>query len=139
MGTTYFYINAHGPDHDAVNLGIHWLLQKDENVEAVLSVPLLSNLDGVIENVIGEKAVKELRKNKTVIISGVKINLATSKSISYGNKPVCLLAIYHDSKSLDKLESNYHNVSSILAIPWNRDTDIIEWKKIRRAEEYVRK
>ena len=36
---------------------------------------------------------------------------------------------------LDKIESEYHNISSILVIPWIRD-DIDEWKKTRRAKEY---
>lgn len=133
--TDYFFIEAHGPDESAVRNGFRWLIDVKTGEEAILAIPLLTNLQGVIENVLGRDNVKKLKKNKHIILNGTKINLSTIKSMTYTNSSVKILVVYLRPKDLDAIESNYYNISAILSIPWI-EKDISEWKTTRRAVKY---
>lgn len=95
----------------------------------------MTNLQGVIENVLGRDNVKKLKKNKHIILNGTKINLSTIKSMTYTNSSIKILAVYLRPKDLDAIESNYYNISAILSIPWI-EKDISEWKTTRRVVKY---
>lgn len=55
--------------------------------------------------------------------------------MTYTNSSVKILAVYLRPKELDAIESNHHNISAILSIPWI-EKDISEWKTTRRAVKY---
>lgn len=134
--TNYSFIDVDVSNPNMIRRGIAWLSQANENETAIMIIPGLTNLDGHITEIIGEKQAKHLRKNKSIQTeNNVTIHLATNQSMTQLHENVRILAIYQKSDTLDKIESQHHNISSILVIPWLRD-DIIEWKKTRRAKEY---
>lgn len=132
----YSFIDVDVSNPNMVRRGIAWLSQANENETAIMIIPGLTNLDGHIAEVIGREQAKHLRKNKSIQTeNNVIIHLATNQSMTQLHENVRILAIYQKSDTLDKIESQYQNISSILVIPWLRD-DITEWKKTRRAKEY---
>ena len=133
--TEYLYINADGPDNEAVRRGLIWLSNTPENQEAILMIPTFRNLEGVIETVIGTEGKKTLLKNKEAHFDGKMVKLCTNQSFRHTHLPVRMLAVYQDSKSLDEIESSYSNLESIMVIPWG-SSDIDEWKEIRQARYY---
>ena len=99
-------------------------------------IPTFTNLDGHITTIIGSQQAKILKKNKSIQTdSGTTIHLATNNSMTHRHDNVRILAVYQRSDMLDKIESEYQNISSILVIPYIRE-DITEWKKTRLAKEY---
>jgi len=134
--TNYSFINVEVSNSDTIRKGISWLSQASENETAIMMIPTFTNLEGHITTIIGSQQAKYLKKNKFIQTdNNTTIHLATNNSMTHRNDNVRMLAVYQRSSMLDKIESEYHNISSILVIPWIRD-DIDEWKKTRRAKEY---
>ncbi len=134
--TNYSFIDVEVSNPDTIRRGISWLSQASENETAIIMIPTFTNLEGHITTIIGTQQAKFLKKNKFIQTDhNTTIHLATNNSMTHRNDNVRMLAVYQRSSMLDKIESEYHNISSILVIPWIRN-DINEWKKTRRAKEY---
>jgi hypothetical protein len=134
--TNYSFINVEVSNPSVISRGILWLSQANDNETAIIIIPTFANLEGHITQVIGEKQAKYLEKNKFIQTANNKIiHLATNQSMTHRHENCRILAVYQTSEMLDKIESEYQNISSILAIPWIRE-DITEWKNTRRATEF---
>jgi len=134
--TNYFFIDVEVSNPNTIRKGISWLSQASENETAIMIIPTFTNLEGHITTVIGSQQAKYLKKNKFIKTdNNTTIHLATNNSMTHRHDNVRILAVYQRSDMLDKIESQYQSISSILVIPWIRE-DIDEWKKTRRAKEY---
>lgn len=134
--TDYSFINVEVSNPDTVRRGISWLSQANTEETAIMIIPTFTNLEGHITTVIGSQQAKILKKNKFIQTDNdTTIHLATNNSMTHRHENVRILAIYQRSEMLDKIESEYQNISSILVIPHIIE-DIEEWKKVRQAKEY---
>lgn len=118
---TSHYIRSEGPKPDAVKRGLVWLLglgRKENRKSALLAVPVMDNLSGVIEEVLGERAIKALKQGSTVNLeSVVSVSLLTERKDVFNHQgPV--IAIYPNKKLLDKID-NMRGVTDVLVIPWS--------------------
>lgn len=118
------YIDAHGPDEDAIKRAVQWLLahgdESDDNQHAIIAVNTKSALDGAISNVVGEDVVKQLKKTKHVKLDEGELHLVTKRidAGSQGSGPA--LALYPDKDLLDKIDE-MREITDVLVVPWNRD------------------
>lgn len=116
-----FYVRSEGVGKEFIIRGIAWLLElakTDNKKTALLSVPLLSNLDQAISEVLGEKAVKVLKQGKPVSIDGVvSLGLATERKTVF-NHSGAVLAVYPNKKLLNSID-DMREVTDILVIPWS--------------------
>lgn len=115
------YIRSEGPKPNVVRQGLGWLLElgrKENKKSALLAVPVLDNLRGVIEEVLGERAVKALKQGSPINLdSVVTVSLLTEhKDVFNHQGPV--LAVYPNKKLLDKID-NMRGVTDVLVIPWS--------------------
>lgn len=118
---TSFYLREEGPKPNAVRQGFGWLLElgrKENKKSALLAVPVLDNLRGVIEEVLGERAIKALKQGNGINLdSVVTISLVTERKDVFNHQgPV--LAVYPNKKLLDKID-NIRGVTDVLVIPWS--------------------
>ncbi len=111
-----FYVPIAGADPAAVRAGFLWALK--QSGQALLAVPQLSTLDGVIEGIIGPEAVKALRKQRTIQSGKCVLKLATERE----HPPSWIervLAIYPSPKLLDYVDGL--PASEILVVFWRED------------------
>ncbi|HEX9897429.1 MAG TPA: hypothetical protein VGA85_07230 [Dehalococcoidales bacterium] len=123
MTERYYISVAPAADKEAIKTGFAWLidqLQKSPKpLTGLLCVPTISNLRGIITEVIGESAANALAAGKAISVpnSSNKISLITSRKFNYGWQGGPILAAYPDKDILDKLD-DMPGVTAILAVPW---------------------
>ena len=128
------YLNADGPDQEAVKNGILWLIEKSKEYGGgFLLIPVTSNLEGIVEDIVGREIVSKLRKNGSVVINGANITLVTEKKMIYRANNRSVLSLYGGKKILDKIDS-VQDISEILVFPWMMD-EIKNWIKTWNATE----
>lgn len=114
------YIDAEGPDDEAVRIGLAWLVEAGREAGAgTLHAPGLDNfrsLSHVISN------IESIVKNKVFRLNGVEIRLATPRT---GSVSGAVLALWTDDKALQEIEDRWMP-PAICAIPWLRK-DISKW------------
>ena len=130
------YIPSYGPDEEAIKHGINWLINDDKEI-LVLYVPTLRQVEGgtVLTNLLGKDIAKRFRDDGFLQTDGKKINLITNKKLPYLKKPTRVLALWADSKSLEKIENQYEP-SNLLVVTWNSKHDIEEWKKKNSPNQF---
>ena len=65
--TDYQYIDVgEVSSPDKIGMGVNWLIQASPTETALLLIPMLGNLEGHIEQVIGKEQAKFLKKNRTI-------------------------------------------------------------------------
>ena len=111
-----FFIKSDGPNDDAALKAFQWLLNRPET-NCFLAVNVYGNLDGVISGILGEQAVKTLKKTRTLRLKDKNISLVTERHLIYDGKNSPLLGFYTIRTFLDKLDS-IPNLSAILIVPW---------------------
>lgn len=124
--TERYFVQAHGPDDDALKAGFRWLLRfADQHGHscAGVFVPSLQQVEN-LGRALGEAGARALRKDRKLRAGEVTIELLTERGLplSFGG-PV--LAVWVDDKQLDKLDGLH--VPGLCAIPWV-STDIDGWK-----------
>lgn len=118
------YIDAHGPEEEAIKSAFQWLLSYGDESEdaqnAILAVNTKSALDGVVSNVVGGDVVKQLKKTKQVKLGEGEHHLVTKRidAGSWGSGPA--LVLYPDRDLLDKIDE-MRKVTDVLVVPWNRE------------------
>jgi hypothetical protein len=125
--TERYYVDAHGPDDEALRAGFDWLLRfvgDHGHTRAAVFVPGLGQVES-LGRVLGPQGATALRKDRKVQAGAVTIELLIHRGLpfSYENGPV--LAVWVDDKQLDKLDGL--RTPGLCAIPWVR-TDIDGWK-----------
>ncbi|MBC5792737.1 MAG: hypothetical protein H8Z69_01735 [Nanohaloarchaea archaeon] len=122
-------------DEDAVTAGLLWLNQKSEDFdEAVIAVPVKSNLEGTIENVLGKNPVKGLKKGEGVELSrsGAQLKLFTERNnFRYTSGPV--LTLYAGRDLLEKVDEDLDTASAVCVVS-DRMDEIRPWIKANEAE-----
>ena len=115
-----FYVDAKGPDLDAVRSGLLWLSDaiRRRGCEGLLVVPDLRGLDhDVLKDVIGAEATAGLKKRRRLTLNGdVVVTLATwAKLPTVWNGP--MLVLHPDKAALDKIDAILQ-VPEVLVVPW---------------------
>lgn len=118
---TSLYIKSEGPKPDAMARGFGWLLDlgRNENKRAaLLAIPIMDNLNGVIAEVLGDSAVKGLKQGKPFSLNSVvSVSLLTERKDIFRHQGPILVA-YPNKKLLDKID-NIREVTDVLVIPWS--------------------
>lgn len=114
------YIDAEGPDDEAVRLGLAWLVDAGRAAGGgTLHAPGLDNFRS-LSHVIGN--IEAIVKNKVFRLDGVEMRLATPRT---GSVSGAVLALWTDDKILQEIEDRWMP-TAICAIPWLRK-DISTW------------
>ena len=118
------YIDTFGPDKDAVARGFHWLCQtaaSQENLSGTIAVLVLGNLNGVIQDVLGERITRPLAKDKKVKLvyatTEIELSLLFLRMRSSRLISGPMLAFYPNKVMLDMID-DMGSVSDVLVIPW---------------------
>ncbi|WP_147465008.1 hypothetical protein [Halococcus sp. IIIV-5B] len=126
---TEYYIESHGPKEDAVKLGLQWLVQlgnQDTNKQkALIATRVKRTLEGVVESVVGEKAVKALKNKNPVTVGDIEMRHMTERIDVHSWSGGPILAVYPSRDLLDKIDE-MRGVTDVLVIPWHRD-DVQFW------------
>ena len=128
-----FYISSNGSDEDSIRKGLEWLLKQCSTSGGIIAVHQLSNLDGILSRILGDDVIKMLKKDYQSNISGSNIVLITDKRMIYSAEKRPILALFPNTKLLDKLDS-IDNLGNMLVVPWY-DDEIKDWIKTRQAQE----
>jgi hypothetical protein len=126
-----YFVRSEGPDPESVKKAFSWLV-KNSKPRGFLAVHGYGNLEGVIQDVIGDAAVKALRAGRLTISSAV-IELVTERKLIYDARNSPLAAFYPNSRFLDQLDS-IANISVMLVVPWNF-AEVEPWIRARSAIE----
>lgn len=126
----YFFIDAHGPDDDAVRDGFAWLLRSAAERGSRRSAIFVSGLRQVesLGRAIGTGAAAALRKDRLLKVDAVTIELLISRKLPFSFEDGPILAVWVDDEQLDKLDGL--GSPEICAIPWTQG-DIDGWKSDR--------
>lgn len=133
------YIPSYGPDKKALNAGMMWLLESNENQELFLYLSLKSHLNQgkLIYTMYGEEFCKTLQKNEKNNLHGKIINLLTNRSYAYVPKNSRILAVHMNSKALESIEKKY-DFENLLVVAWNCFPDLPDWINKHGATQYER-
>jgi len=126
------FIRSEGSDEGNVKKAFSWLLQNSKT-RGFIAVRGYGNLDGVIRNVIGDIAIKALRSQGRLAVSGAEILLITERKLIYNGQNSLLVAFFPSAKFLDQLDS-IENVSAMLVVPWSF-SEVEPWIKTWNATE----
>ena len=126
------YISSTGADEDSIRKGLRWLLENGTN-GGILAVHQLSHLDGTLARILGHDAIKTIKKDYKINVSGCKITLTTDRRMIYSADLKPILALFPNPNFLDKLDS-IDNLGDMLVVPWYND-EIKEWIRTRQAQE----
>ena len=101
-------IDNYGPDQDVFRKSLEMVINKAKelNVSVSFVVPTLNNLD-LVEDVLGSKFVKNLKKDKSSIL-GVQINLMTDitmKKKLFNPIAFCIYSTTNQIESLQKYDA----------------------------------
>jgi hypothetical protein len=108
------YIDAEGPDDEAVRIGLIWLAEASRTAEGgTLHAPGLENFRS-LSHIVGN--IDAIVKNKVFTLNAVPINLATLRT---GSVAGAVLALWTDDKMLQEIE-DWWRPPAICAIPWLR-------------------
>lgn len=127
-----YYIRSEGADENSIRSAIRWLLAEMQDV-GFIAVIQYRNLEDAIARVLGEGAVKELKKNGEIEIEGKRIILVTRARKLYNGEDSPLVAFYPDSKFLDELDS-IPKLYALLVVPWML-SEVEPWIRARNATE----
>jgi len=117
-----YFINSYGPDPDAMRKAFKFcgaILNKLIAKESAIVVPQKSNLDGIIQEILGDMPVKILTKNNFLDLDGATIRLFTKKNmpISFSGP---MIAAYIDLQFLSRLVSACPD-ADIIYVPWTEE------------------
>lgn len=125
-----YFIDAHGPDDDAVAEGFAWLLRsvtQNASRRGAVFVSGLRQVEG-LGRAIGTDAADALRKDRQLRVDGVTIELLIGKKLPFSFEEGPILAVWVGDEQLDKLDGL--RAPEICAIPWAQG-DIDGWKADR--------
>jgi hypothetical protein len=125
--TERFFIDSHGPDDEAVRLGIAWLkdyAQRHGLSRAGIFVYGLQQVQN-LGRVLGDDRATRLARQKELPLGGVTVQLLTTRGRSRFFNGGPILGIWVDSEDMWNLDGL--NTPAICAIPW-LDDGIDDWK-----------
>src|SRR5437773_1135514 len=102
------FIDAYGPDDDAVRDGVAWLIgfaKANGHDRAAIFVSSLRQIDA-LGSALGADVAAVLRKNRAVPANGITIEIFTEKQIAVSYEGP-ILAVWADSKQMGKLDDTH--------------------------------
>ena len=117
-----FYSLSTGPDVNALRAAFKKcgeVVQSKNLKETGIIVPQKSNLDDIIQDILGESTIKHLSKDNEVDLNGVAIKLFT-KLMMPKSFTGPILAAYIDTKCFSELIKACPE-SDIVFVPWTED------------------
>ena len=114
-----YHVNSTGPDKEGFLKGLAKALKvamQNGSNEVALAVHTKQNLDGIIQDALGEPAVKALSKSGKLMFEDVTIYLVTER-IPSGFRKGVILACHSSEKYLSKLVKDYR-ASDVVYVPW---------------------
>ena len=115
-----FYVDAEGPDDDAVRLGLAWLANEAKKAGAgTLHAPGLQNFEYLSHLI---PSIGAIVKRKSFQLEGTTVHIATPRT---GRIVGAVLALWTDDRTLQVIEDRARPLA-ICAIPWLRK-DISNW------------
>jgi hypothetical protein len=115
----FHHTETTGPSEDGFRRGLHKALLLATNSGAkqvLLTTHSLSNLQGVIKEVLGEKVFKSFVKKRILLVEGITVYLETERTKSAFARGV-VLAPFVSTELLAKLQSDYR-ATDIVYVPW---------------------
>jgi hypothetical protein len=111
-----FFIRSEGPSFDSVKKAFEWL-KRYPSERGFIAVMGYGNLNGVISDVIGEEAVKSLKRTGSCFLQGKELLLVTERKPIYSGDNLPIVVFFPTTKFLDQMDS-IPNISAILVVPW---------------------
>ncbi|MCY4020012.1 MAG: hypothetical protein OXG39_11445 [Chloroflexi bacterium] len=123
-----------------IKQGFVWLWDtavRENTLGAYLAVPTLQNLDGVVADCLGNEFVKELKRDKRMMVShegaSLTFDLLTERIDTSSSYQGPALVMYPNARLLEKMDDD-DRVTDVLVVPWIM-ADIEEWIQIWRAQQ----
>ncbi|MCQ6261290.1 hypothetical protein MLD55_05035 [Alcanivorax sp. MM125-6] len=132
-----YHVNSTGPSKKGFLAGLAKALKsamKNGSNEVALAVHSKQNLDGIIEDALGEAAIKVLGKSGKLRFENVTIYLVTER-ISSGFRKGVILACHPSEEYLSKLLKDYR-ATDVVYVPWAPD-EFEKYKNEYDSEEVV--
>jgi len=121
------YVDAHGPDDDAVKLALAWAVRhagEHGQRRVMLFTATLSQVDS-LANVLGLNPAR-LRKNKTFSLGGATVDVVTERHASTRRPDGPVVGLWVDDRQIEKRLDGL-DAPALCVVPWNR-ADIDQWK-----------
>jgi hypothetical protein len=122
-----YHTNTTGPDKNGFLQGLRKALsvaEENGTNEVLIATHTLSNIKGVIQDVLGEAFIKKFKRDKVAKAGQVVVYFETERTKSRFSKGV-ILAPFVSLKLLNTLTSDYRT-SDIVYVPW-ADTEFNEY------------
>lgn len=130
------YVDAEGPDRRGIARGLRWLGQEVEGAgadEGWLVVNTFDALTGVIADVIGEHAAKQLAKGEVVRIGQARVRCYSHKTLPAFRGASTILVLHPATNLLDRVDA-LSGVKAVAVIPWIR-SEVNPWVATWTAAE----
>jgi hypothetical protein len=113
-----YFIDAHGPDDDAVRDGFAWLVRSAAENGAARAAVFVSGLRQLesLGGAIGADAADALRKDRELRIDGIVIEALIARKLPFSFEEGPILAVWVDDEQLDRLDGL--RAPELCAIPW---------------------
>ena len=118
----FYHTGTTGPSEEGFVKGLQQavkLAKSNGTNQVLLTVHTLSNLDGIIRAVLGEKVFKSFVKERILLAEGIAIYLETERTKSVFAHGV-VLAPFVSTELLTMLQSDYR-ATDIVYVPWTRE------------------
>lgn len=121
-----FFISAYGPDAEAEQLGLAWLVReaRTRSSDAAVVVPSVGSIEG-LSRAIGADGAAFAKKHRHFVASGVHVGILSSRTMPTAfHGPV--LVPWANDDMVHRAEDM--RPGAICALPWTKD-DLSEWKR----------
>lgn len=123
-----FYAAKTGPDPDALKLAFQKcgaLATANQCTAITIAVPTKGNLQGIMDEVLGEKAVAILLRDNALRLGPITLYVATERVPPAHRGPV--LAAWTNIKHITTIVQS-HLTTDIVYLPW-LDEELVEFRK----------
>jgi len=116
-----YYINASGPDDDALRLGLAWLYEESQtnSTAGLIAVSTLHTLDNLQRGTF-KSLFESLRKNRVARLEDVTFHAMTLRTGEVYSWDGPILILYGSSKLYDAVDSISGSADALL-LPWSRE------------------
>lgn len=121
------YVDAHGPDDDAVKVALAWAVRfatEHGHRRAMVFTSTLSQVDS-LANILGANPAK-LRRDRSFRVGNVTVDLVTERQASTRRQDGPVVGLWVDDQQLE-MRLDGLDAPALCVVPWNR-ADIEQWK-----------
>ena len=124
-----YLVPAHGPDEEQLAVALIGAIEasKKHSCGLTIMVPALKYAEyTILERIIGEKFVRNLRKGNTGNIEGVSVKMVSKRTINPFSEYGVILSLWGGKEALDKVDKA-KSAKAIVALPWIPE-DVKTWE-----------